>query len=145
MAGGERFSRDQERAISALLVCPTVIAAAERCGVSAASLRRWMKDPEFSAAYEEARRRVLDASVNFLQEGMAAALKAMIRDTESKSFSERLQASQLIVETAIKGTEIAGILPRLRAVEAKLDATGNDGPADPPGERPAADPPATPG
>jgi hypothetical protein len=121
----------QEKAIAALLISPTITAAAERCGVSGRTLRTWLKRPYFAAAYEDARARVVPAALNHLQVALGDALTALARDTRSEVFAERQAASALILEAALKGIELGDVLARLRVIEAERDknAQGNHDPA----------------
>ena len=48
---GEKLTRKQEQAVAALLEQPTVLRAATVAGVSERTLRLWLKDPGFKAAY----------------------------------------------------------------------------------------------
>jgi hypothetical protein len=51
----------QRRALEALLVAPSIAAAASQAGCGERSLRGWLKDDEgFKAAFLEARRQVMD-------------------------------------------------------------------------------------
>jgi hypothetical protein len=50
------LSPTQRAAVRALLAHGSVGAAAEACGVSAATLERWLKNPDFVAAYHVASR-----------------------------------------------------------------------------------------
>ena len=51
---GEKLTRKQDAAIGALLSQPTISAAAQSVGLGEATLRRWLKDPGFLAAYRSA-------------------------------------------------------------------------------------------
>jgi hypothetical protein len=42
-----KLSRKQELAMSALLTCPTLLAAAQQCGLAEVTLHRWLKDATF--------------------------------------------------------------------------------------------------
>ena len=53
---GQKFSRKKEQAIAALLSHRTIEDAAKAVGISFATLKRWMKLPEFNAEYLQARR-----------------------------------------------------------------------------------------
>ena len=53
---GEKLSRNQERAISALLVHPTMTQAADAAGVGEVTLWRWLRIPTFKEQYRLARR-----------------------------------------------------------------------------------------
>jgi transposase-like protein len=52
---GAKFGRKREQAIAALLSHSNVDAAARAVGISGNTLLRWTKEPEFEAAYQEAR------------------------------------------------------------------------------------------
>jgi hypothetical protein len=56
---GEKLNHKQECAIAALLVAPSVTAAALRSGVNENTLLRWLKDPAFQGAYRIPAKRVL--------------------------------------------------------------------------------------
>ena len=53
---GAKFGRKKEAAIIALLTKRNIEEAAKSIGVVPNTLLRWMKEPEFDAAYREARR-----------------------------------------------------------------------------------------
>ena len=57
---GSKFTRKKEEAIAALLTQRNVEEAARAAGVGTQTLLRWLKVPEFQAAYREARRAGLD-------------------------------------------------------------------------------------
>jgi hypothetical protein len=53
---GAKFGRKKEQAIAALLTETNAKEAARAIGIGSATLLRWLKEPEFDAAYREARR-----------------------------------------------------------------------------------------
>ena len=57
------ISRKQDTAIGALLSRPTISAAAESVGIGESTLRRWLKDRDFLAAYRAARREAVSQAV----------------------------------------------------------------------------------
>ena len=54
---GQKFGRKKEEAISALLSQRNMEEAARVAGIGTKTLLRWLKIPEFQAAYRQARRR----------------------------------------------------------------------------------------
>ena len=72
-ARGSAFGRKQEDAITALLTHRNIEEAAKATGVGTRTLLRWMKQPEFEAAYREARRAAFSQSIARLQQGASAA------------------------------------------------------------------------
>ncbi len=56
---GAEFGRKKEEAIAALLNHRTIDEAAAAAKISAKTLLRWMKEPEFDTAYRAAKRAAL--------------------------------------------------------------------------------------
>jgi hypothetical protein len=56
MGHGEKRSRRGEAAIAALLTEPTIEAAAAKARISVRTLKYWLRQPRFQAAYRQARR-----------------------------------------------------------------------------------------
>ena len=74
---GEKLSRNQERAIAALLVHPTMLAAAAAAGVGEVTLWRWMQIPEFKEQFRLARREAVSQAVGHLQNACSVAVVAL--------------------------------------------------------------------
>ncbi len=53
---GTKFGRKKDEAITALLTQRNIDEAARSVGIAPNTLLRWMKEPEFDAAYREAKR-----------------------------------------------------------------------------------------
>ncbi len=125
MAGhGSKLGRKQEDAIAALLSHKNIDEAARAAGVGTRTLLRWMKLPEFDAAYREARRQAYGQSISRLQQGSTAAaatlLKVMIDPATPPS--TRVRASEAVLSHAAKAIEIEDIDARLRELEAAAEA-----------------------
>jgi hypothetical protein len=114
---GEKLTRKQEQAITALLSEATVTSAAERAGISEVTLWRWLKLPEFVAAYREARRQVMEKAVAQLQQSSWAASTTLLKLLGSGSDSVRLRAAMAILDHANKGLEMLDFEERLEALE----------------------------
>jgi hypothetical protein len=112
MAGhGEKKGRKAELAIAALLAEPTVEAAAARAGVSVHTLKNWLADPAFRAAYRRARREVVEGAVGRLQaaagqavETLLAVAKGGVRD------GDRVRAAVALLGHAFRGLTDADAL-----------------------------------
>src|SRR5258708_7357933 len=76
---GEKFGREKEEAIAALLTQPSVEHAARSIGVSTRTLLRWLKVPEFQTAYRQARRAAFSQSVARLQQASGAAVSTLLK------------------------------------------------------------------
>ena len=74
---GEKLSRNQERAISALLVHPTMTQAADAAGIGEVTLWRWLRIPTFKEQYRLARREAVSQAVGQLQAACSAAVVAL--------------------------------------------------------------------
>ena len=115
-----KLSRKQELAISALLTCPTLLAAAQQCGVAEVTLHRWLKDAGFQTAYREARRAVVQQAIVQVQRATGEAvetLRMVMQDPEAPA-SARISAAKAVLETAVKGIEIEDLEARITALEA---------------------------
>jgi transposase-like protein len=70
---GAKFGRKKDEAIVALLSHRSIEEAARAVDISPNTLLRWLKDPEFDAAYREARRTAFSQSIARLQQMSGAA------------------------------------------------------------------------
>jgi hypothetical protein len=129
---GEKLTRREEQAVAALLECPSVEAAAKQAGVSYSTLKRWLHDPSFAAAYRCARRELLDVAVGRIQAATGTAVDALMavaRD-EAKD-ADRVRAAAALLEHAWRGAERADLLhggvtgAGTGAGEREVDGTGD--------------------
>jgi transposase-like protein len=131
MAGSEtKLGHKKEAAIAALLSQRSVEDAARACDIPVRTLYRWMKEPEFDAAYRAARRHAYGQSISRLQQGSTAAattlLKVMV--DPATPASTRVRAAEAVLSHAEKAIEIEDIDARLRDLErAAEDSKGNRG------------------
>lgn len=109
MAGhGEKRSRKQEAAILALLSQPSLAHAAQAAGIGERTLRRWLKDPAFQMALQEAKQALVSQALARLQAGLNEAVSvlrvAMLR--ADVPWPSRIQAARIWLEAAVYGTEL---------------------------------------
>src|SRR6516225_1670487 len=123
MSGG-RQSRKRELAIANLLVSATLEQAAQRTRVSEKTLRLWLAEPEFSRAFRNARRLVLEQSINVLQQSSLAAAATMIRAMHCGKASVELNAADKILERAVQGIELFDLIGRVEQLEERLAQQG---------------------
>src|SRR5258708_15453448 len=125
-APGGKFGRKKEEAIAALLTQRNIEEAAKAAGIGANTLLRWLKVPEFQAAYRDARRAAFGQSIARLQQGTSAAaatlLKTMI-DANTPA-SVKVRAAEAIFNHAAKAIEIEDIEAPAAALER---AAGQEG------------------
>src|SRR5512144_1150522 len=91
---GAKRERQHERLIAALLTAPSYEAAARGCGLSEATVYRWLKDPSFKAAFRAARREVVEAAIGRLQRASVAAVDTLERATRCRSATVRVSAAR---------------------------------------------------
>src|SRR5215469_6246139 len=117
---GAKFGRKKEEAIAALLFHKNLEAAARAIGISANTLQRWTKDPEFDAAYQEARRTAFRESIARLQEASGAAVTTVLKIMlDSKvSAGTRLRAAEVVLSQGAKAMELEEIAARVAELEA---------------------------
>jgi hypothetical protein len=116
---GSKFGRKKEEAITALLTQRNVEEAARAAGIGTRTLIRWLKIPEFEAAYLEARRAAVSQSNARLQQGSSAAVSTLLKVMVDASTpaSTRVRAADRILEHAKQALEIDDIQIRLTALE----------------------------
>lgn len=114
-----KFGRKMEEAIAALLTQRSVEESARAIGVSTRSLLRWMKLPEFKAAYRDARREAFSQCIARLQQSAAAATTTILRTLVDPGTpaSVRIRAADCILSHAMKAIELEDIDARLSALE----------------------------
>jgi hypothetical protein len=98
--------RKWEAAIAALLTCPTVTAAAAAVPVNESTLRAWMRDPAFDAAFREARRRAVDQAVTRLQRLCVRAVKTLAKAMRSGDVNAQVRAAKIVLDMAMRGVEV---------------------------------------
>lgn len=74
---GEKLSRKQDQVITALVTCASITEAAAQCGLADVTLRRWLKQEPFQAAYREARRAVVQHAITQVQRATGEAVETL--------------------------------------------------------------------
>ncbi len=121
---GAKFGRKIEQAIAALLSHRNVEEAARAVGISANTLLRWTKEPEFDAACREARRTAFSQSIARLQDASGAAVTTVLKimlDTSAPA-GTRLRAAEVVLERAAKAIEMEDIEARVAELERVTDS-----------------------
>ena len=126
MAGhGTKLGRKQEEAIAALLTQRSIEDAARACGLGARTLLRWLKLPEFNAAYREARRAAFSQSIARLQQATTAAVSTLLKvmvDPNTPA-STRVRAADSVLDHSAKSIEIEDIEARVAELERATEAS----------------------
>jgi transposase-like protein len=123
---GAKFSRKMEEAVAALLTQRNIEEAAKAAGIGANTLLRWLKVPEFQAAYREARRAAFGQAIARLQQGTSAAATTLLRMMIELGTppSVRVRAAEAIFNHAAKAIEIDDIDARVTALETAAASQG---------------------
>ena len=93
---GEKMSRKQESAVAVLLAEPNLSAAANRAGISERSLRRWMRQPAFKAAFDETRRVIFNSALTLVITSGVEAVETLRTCLNSESDPTRVRAASAI-------------------------------------------------
>jgi hypothetical protein len=129
MAGhGAKIQRKQEEAVAALLSQRNVENAARVAGIGTRTLLRWMKFPEFQAAYREARRAAFGQSIARLQQatGMAVSVLLKVMVDSVTPASVKVRAADSVLDHSAKAIEIEDIEVRLSELERAAEASKSD-------------------
>jgi hypothetical protein len=123
-APGGKFGRKKEEAIAALLTQRNIEEAAKAAGIGANTLLRWMKVPEFQAAYREARRAAYSQAVAKLQQGTTAAATTLLKVMldQGTPASVKVRAAECVMTHSAKAIEIEDIEARVSELERAAEA-----------------------
>ncbi len=116
---GEKRTRKREQAIAALLTAPSLGEAARLAGIGEATLRRWLREPDFATAYRAARRQALEPVVGRLQQAATAAVETLERNLAAPAESVQVRAAQILLEQAFRAVELMDLAERVEALEAR--------------------------
>ena len=122
---GSKFGRKKDAAITALLLQPNIDGAAKVVGVAPNTLLKWMKDPEFDAAYRQAKRAAFGQAIARLQQASSAAASTLLRVMVDSGTppSTKVRAADSVLEHAAKAIEIEDIDARVAELERAADLT----------------------
>jgi transposase-like protein len=116
---GAKFTRKKEEAVAALLTQRTAEDAARAIGIAPATLLRWMKEPEFDAAYREAKRAAYGQSIARLQQASSAAVTTLLKLMVDQNVpaSTRARCADSVLGHTVKAIELEDIEARLAELE----------------------------
>jgi len=102
----ETLPANQQKALAALLATPSIEAAAEQCGLTARTIKRYLADKTFAACYREQRALVLNETVAGLEKASVDAVAALTGALEDADVGTRIRAARSIIEFMFKGTDM---------------------------------------
>jgi transposase-like protein len=126
---GSKFGRKKEEAIAALLTHRSIEEAARAAGIGTQTLLRWLKLPEFQAAYREARRAVMSQSNARMQQASSAAVSILLKilvDPTAPAVA-RLRAADRVLSLAHRAMEHEDIEVRVAALEQAAESARQAG------------------
>ncbi len=109
--------QNKEIALNALLNSTSITDAAQSCGLSEKTLRRYLEDAEFQKEYRMARRVIFEQNIVRLQSLHAGAVNTLERNLTCENPSVEVRAAQIIIEGNRKDFETLDILERLEKIE----------------------------
>ena len=126
---GAKFGRKQEEAIAALLTHRNLEEAAAAVKISAKTLMRWMKEPEFDAAYRAARRAAFSQCIARLQQGSTAAVTTLLKVMVDPATppSTKVRAADSVLAHSAKAIELEDIEARVAELERAAGMTNPGG------------------
>jgi hypothetical protein len=114
-----KISRKQEAAVAGLLLKPSIQQAAKYAEISQRTLLRWLKDDDFNKAYREARFHLVQQAISQIQDATHAAVKTLCEVLNNKEAPSgvRVRAASIIIDNALKATEIDNLEARISILE----------------------------
>jgi predicted negative regulator of RcsB-dependent stress response len=123
---GEKASRKREIFIAYLLTEPNIREAAKKAGIGENTGWRWLQDPVFKEAYQEARRAAVSQAIAQLQQASTEAvttLRKVMADQDATP-SSRVTAAKTTLEMALKSVELEDLAQRIQKLEQSLQNHG---------------------
>jgi hypothetical protein len=116
------LTRRQQRAIEALMVSPSIEAAAERAGVHRATLHRWLADATFCDSLRRFESEAWAATVRRLSHLSGSAVGVLCDALKGSDVSARqLRAAELALSHGTKLREMHALEERISALEANYE------------------------
>jgi hypothetical protein len=121
MAKNVTLSRNQRRALAAILANRTITEAAQACGLSEKTLYRYCENPAFRAALSSAEMATIDQAGRILLDGQFSALATLndIRRNGQRDSDRRL-AAQAWMDLTLRWRELRNVEQRITDLEAAL-------------------------
>ncbi|MBK9313095.1 MAG: hypothetical protein IPM55_02430 [Acidobacteria bacterium] len=107
------------KAIEALLREPRIDQAAKAAGIGRATLWRWLNEAEFSAAYRDARARLLEGALIALESSAGTAIETLnqVMADQTAQASSRVSAAKATLELLLRLRDSIELEGRIASVE----------------------------
>jgi hypothetical protein len=116
------LSRNQERAVVAMMAHPSIAEAAKSAGVAESSIWRWLQDESFQSRLRAAQSKVMDGALSSLQGAMTSAVDTLVRNLNCGVPAAENQAAKSVLDFTLKARHHFDYLERIRVLEAALRA-----------------------
>ena len=116
----QKITRNQRRAIKALLKYPTIEQVAEVIGVSSRTIFRWLDDPGFRLELGQAEGEAIDRITRrllVLADKALLAIEDILDNPDQDGASNKRLAAQAILDQLLKLRELRNIENRLSDLE----------------------------
>lgn len=123
MAEKGSLTRGMQRALPALLECPTVADAAEAAELGERTVYRYLSDPAFKAELRKRQAEILSQTVAAMVGGRQTALD-VLRDaltSETTSWTERIRAANYWLSHTQDAIELDALIERIEALEQRME------------------------
>src|SRR5262249_35253725 len=117
---GEKPQHVRDLAIGALLEKPTQAEAAEAAGVSLSTLKAWLREPDFRAAFREAARQLSEVRGGRLQRLGDKALDALERNLACGNPAVETRAALGALEHAARAAEFHDVAAEIDDLKRRL-------------------------
>jgi hypothetical protein len=111
----------QQRGLTALLASNSAASAAKQAKVAERTLRRWLAEPAFRAAYQHASRRMFDDAIGHLRAATGEAVRTLREALLSDNDGVKIRAALGILDAAVK-CDLDDLIERVE----RLERGGND-------------------
>ncbi len=122
------LSRNQEKALLALLANAKIRDAARDCGLSEPTLWRYLQDESFQKRYRLSRRQTVESALGQLQAASDEAVETLKRNLNCGEAGPENTAAKTILDLAIRGVELVDLQEQVeelkRTVERYMQDSG---------------------
>jgi hypothetical protein len=120
---GSQLARKQDLAVAALMTERTFEDAARAADIGVATLRRWLRKPEFDAAFRQAKRQQLDQALARLPSLAGPAISALIRvmADQASPASSRVSAANVLLTQTLKVHQVDDLVGRILELERRAE------------------------
>lgn len=119
MAEKSKLTKNQEKAVAALVSEPGFSQAADKARVTEATLSKWLGQADFKKAYMDLRRKITLQAIAYMQMLAGESVTALreIMNDQDLPPAPRISAAKTILDMALKGLELEDVVVRLEDLE----------------------------